>query len=488
MKIAIIGAGVAGAAAVKSIIEEDPSGIISHVDVFEDRVQIGVGSPYQADSKQLLMNSYVGDLGFEWQDSDHYLRWLQVHYPEYAQRDIFSPRPIFGQYIEAYFAPYFEDARIHVLHHRIHRFEVKGKNQYYLKDDQGQDYGPYDSVIMTVGHPPYADHYDLLGQEGYIHHPYPVEQVLSELDPQKRIGIIGSGLTGIDIMRYLQNEYPITIDHPVTFYILDQPFSTPKFERFFEEIVFTLDDEWIEQQLNQSEERVIPLETIFQQFEADMAANGIDWKVLVERYSQGSIGEGLMAIHQQNRRLSILQLYGRKLTAFLPALNMALSTHDRIRFFRDFMGLFEHFRSQTPAESIKFILEGLKEGRIRIVSGMKEVEVEEDGFTVITQKGLRYRAGYLINATGFDQHLDSAAQHDPLIKQMYNEGIIQANPLGGILVDWPTTQVLSQKYGLIPNCYLTGHWIFSTQFGNNNTKLTYKQAQACVKHLLDSHQ
>ncbi|MCR8968918.1 FAD/NAD(P)-binding protein [Facklamia sp. 7083-14-GEN3] len=486
MKVAIIGAGVAGAAAVKTIVEENQQGLISHVDVFEERNQLGVGSPYEPDSKQLLMNSYVGDLGFEWQDSDHYLRWLQDHYPEYAERDIFSPRPIFGEYIQDYFRPYFENEIIHVVNQRIHQLKIKSKQSYYLFDENGKQYGPYDSVIMTVGHPPYADHYNLLGNENYIHHPYPVEQVLSDLDYQKNIGIIGSGLTGIDIMRYLQDHYPITIDHPVTFYILDQPFSTPKFERYAEDLIFNLNAEWIDKQLAQSDNQTIPLETIFHQFEADMEANGVNWKALVERYSQGSIGEGLMAIHQQNRRLSILQLYGRKLTAFLPALNMALSSHDRIRFFKDFMGLFEHFRSQTPAESIEFILQGLRDGRIRIVSGMKDVEVNDQGFTVVTQKGLRYQTGYLVNATGFDQNLDRAAPHDPLINQMYQEGVIQANPLGGILVDWPHTQVLSQKYGLLDHLYLTGHWIFSTQFGNNNTKLTYKQAEACVKHLLDS--
>ena len=486
MKVAIIGAGIAGAAALKTLLTQDQEGIIDQIDVFDYRDQLGVGSPYSKDSKHLLMNSYVGDLGFEWDEPGRYRTWLEKNYPEYAKVDIFSPRPVFGEYLQEYFADYYADERVVTHQVEITQMQVKDKRMYMLSDTEGTSYGPYPSIFMCLGHPPYADYYDLIGKEGYVHDPYPVEQVLGKLSSDQSIGIIGSGLTGIDIMRYLQYEKEISADKPVTFYILNHPFSTPKFERYSGELVFNLDKEWIEK--NKSEKGLLTLEQIVNQFRQDMIDNGVNLDLLVSQYSQGSISEGLLALNQRNPQLSKLQYYGRKLTAFLPDLNMALSGQERVLFFRDFIGQFEHFRSQTPAESIEFILDKIKSQQLRIVSGLKDIIVDnKGGFKIITRPGARYHSDVLINATGFDQNLVTAADHQPLVKQLFADGLIEANPLGGILIEWPNAQVINQHYGVLDHCYLTGHWIFKTQFGNNNTKLTYRQAEACALHFLNTY-
>lgn len=499
MKVAIIGAGISGSSVLRELYHQTQTRSdfnLDQVDMFEPRDQLGPGAPYAEDSHCLLMNSYVGNLSVDSDNPDDFYSWLQDQAPEYADKGAFAPRPLFGDYLRHRFAPYYAWDRVHHIQKRVDgihileegpdrpaRNSLDAPYRYQVQTQDGQVYTGYDGVFLAIGHPPYADHYQLLGQDRYIHDPYPLKDRLKDLDPsQDRIGIIGSGLTGLDIMRYLQEAMNRSFQSPVSFFIRTTPFTTVKFKRSEEDLIFSFHDQWLDQVKERADSHHVPFQRIYDQVQSDLEANGIDWHQLNQKYGQGSVGEALLAMAEEDPSLLRLQNYLGQLTGYLPDLFMAMTVTDRKYFFDQYLAPFEHFRSQMPQESLEDILRWQGEGRLDIISGLTDIRTQSDGFQMVLDTGADVQVDYLVNAAGFENKLDQAAQQDPLIDLLFEREIILPHMLGGIVVSWPTCEVVSARYGLCKHLYLLGHWIFTTQFGNNNTKLCLKkgrEAAAC---------
>ena len=110
----------------------------------------------------------------------------------------------------------------------------------------------YDAVFLAIGHPPYADYYNLEGHPGYVHEPFPVSNLFDHIDPAKdRVGIVGSSLTALDVMEYLQEN--AEWKHPITFYTRHEPFATVK-ETYYEgdDVVYSMDKKCIEANNNEA--------------------------------------------------------------------------------------------------------------------------------------------------------------------------------------------------------------------------------------------
>src|SRR5699024_12485773 len=140
-------------------------------------------------------------------------------------------RPQYGRYLAERFAPHFNHPQ--VIHHSLEVIDIKvlnaktkeemddSKSESYifqLKTTEGWEDTIYDAVFFSIGHPPYADYYDLIDVENYIHNPYPMKEVLGNLTGEEKIGVIGSGATGVDLMRFLMTNYELK--EPLTYFVL----------------------------------------------------------------------------------------------------------------------------------------------------------------------------------------------------------------------------------------------------------------------------
>ena len=97
-----------------------------------------------------------------------------------------------------------------------------GNFVYRIKTEDGWQDGVYDAVFFSVGHPEYNDFYDLKGTENYIHNPYPMKEKLANFDNNQKISVVGSGATGVDLMRFFTSNYEL--EQSLTFYDLKEPF------------------------------------------------------------------------------------------------------------------------------------------------------------------------------------------------------------------------------------------------------------------------
>lgn len=500
MQVAIVGLGLSGTGVLKELLSSDQTSDALTIDIFETQDYLGKGKPYANDAKEILMNSSPKDLSADPDNPLDFVQWVGEHYPEIAKTHQFMPRPIFGHYLKAQMENLLMDPRVTLIESHINRLtpleqetQTVALNQtdkpysYEISTTNGSIYGPYDAVFLCIGHPPYADHYNLLGNKHYIHNPYPVLEKLNTLDQNKEVGIIGSGLSSIDVMRFLQRHYTTPWKHPITFYIRQLPFTVIRKPVFNRESPFSLSSDWIIQKRKEYQGR-LPLDVLLQQIKTDFQAGAIDWLALKAQYGEGTIENIRYSLTHKDEMLERFQGYIDRMKPLLPEINMALSHADKQRLNAHYLADFEHFRNQLAEPAMLDIMKWLDDERIRIVSGLTDITSQADGFELTLGDTTEF-VDYLINTTGFEKNVLKASQQDVFIKQLLDDHLITPGENNQwIQVTWPQSQLFSQTFGVHDHLYLLGFWIFGTQFGNNNVKLSRQSGHRAAKHFLEHFQ
>ena len=104
---------------------------------------------------------------------------------------------------------------------------------------------------------------------------------------------------------------------------------------------------------------------------------------------------------------------------------------------------------------------------------------------MIFENGSSKHVDILVNAAGFESQLLPATEQDIFIKNMVDRDLFTPAIDGGVLVTWPHAQVTSQRYATHDNLFLTGRWIMTTQYGNNNAQMSFAFGQQVAKQFLD---
>lgn len=474
MRVAVVGGGISGFTIIRKLLSHPNFNNDLTIDLFEKDANFVVGAPYGKDTKEAIMNEHAQDLSIFPESPDDFLVWLSENHVEYANNDAFVPREFYGDYLFERLSYLMDSEKVNIHESAIVDCEIDSERDIYrLQADDGQWHEAYQAVFFTIGHPPYADYYHLEGTPQYINSPVPIDETLAHLQPDQSIGIIGTGLTALDVVKYLLKQHNWT--HPIRLYTDgNTPFKTVKFSRYQGEIQQSFSDEWIDSHRNQ--DGFISLEVMVETFLNDLKANDIDIQRLLELYGTGSISEIRSAIAHPDISLGKLRRYIVMMTIYLPDLYNTLTPLDRDLYKQKYERVFNHFRSQIPVESLAFILENLDQGRLEIVTRLKSIITEDDSYQLETENGESYHADYLINCTGFQFDIQKALAFDPLIKNLYQRDMLTPYYRGGAMVTWPDCQVVASR-GLMPNMYLLGHWISKIHYGNNNIHLCIKQAE-----------
>lgn len=498
MKIAIVGAGVAGSSVLRTLIDQGPLDQIQAIDVYEYRKETSKGLPYEDDDDALWLNSSADRVSCDPAKPMDFVDWLKDQGVKDEVIQGLVPRPLYGQYLHECFASYFAHDLVTVIQDRVVDFQAVDEAGLGIKADGRQNFSyalktashdqwveGYGAVFFAVGHPPYADYYDLGGYDQFIRQVYPARQQLSALDDYQSIGIIGSGATSFDLLRYLDRHYASKA--PWTLYIRTTPFTPTEVVLDGEPHLPSVDEDWMDRH-RQPGTFNISLADLYQQVLEDFEGWGVDWKQVCRQHTLGDLSENIRQYFHPPRQLGIVQEYFSYLTPYLPDLYQALSQEDRDAYDRDQRPYVEHFRHVVPRPVMGMILDWLKEDKLRIVPGLSDIQWNEEktAFDIYINGRVHESSEVLINATGFDLRLNQAAQQDELMGHLYDKHYITpAFKSGeGVSVTWPETQVVSQRFGLLPQVYFMGHFIFPTQYANNNAQLNMKQGRRSAEHLI----
>lgn len=495
MKVAIVGLGVAGTSTLMELVKKGNWGVEHQIDVYDPRERSGAGQAYLEDDDVVIINTYPGSLSIREGQSDDFTHWLEAKYPGEDFTHAYVSRNEYGKYLNSVAEEYL--ATDGVEYHQVAVEDLRivdAEGVHYLNSDQGRQYYQlktngkwtenYAAVFLAIGHPPYQDAYNLRGIDDYIHNPFPVKEKLSRFKKHQRIAVIGTGLTSLDITRYLTKTYG-SFDHTVLFFNRKNGYSTVNLKALTDPVQHTLTAEWRADQL-EKHNGIIPFEKIKKQILKDMDRLDINIQRLYEKYGKGTLNQIKMAIESQDLELSRLENYISAGLADMGDLLNMMSASDHAYFIENYYDIVNHFYAQMPEPSLQLVLNLVEEGKIRIINGMIAVDVQEDGHFVVHAEGGTYEVDVLINATGYDQNLISASQQDPFIKNLYERRILTSGDQKRVQVSWPLTQPISILYGVLDHVHLLGSWIQDTQYPLNSAGLNMKQGRRVANHFLDN--
>lgn len=489
MKAAIIGGGVAGSTVLKGLLEHHALQPEDQITVFEPRPVLGAGMPYAPDDTTLMLNSSPDTLSADRTDLTHFERWLAKNRPEATNFEGLVPRAVYGEYLNAYFQPYFNHPQVTVVDEYAENIEVieTGKDAPLLykvaTKENGWGETVYDALFFAVGHAPYKDPYHLQGHSRFIADPYPVSEKLNRIEPDAKVGIIGSGATGIDLMRTLMQTKDLT--HPVTFYVQQKAFHMVHIPLKREQLTFSFSPEWIQRQQEDHNGR-IPLQQILKQMATDFEKEAIDAWAVYEKYRTQKLKDYAKALDTWDQELAYVQRYVQLMIPYMAQLYNALPEMDKLQYEREYQSVLEFFKSMVPAKTVQWMFDLVEAGRLRIVTQLTEVLPQQNGqsFQVVAEE--TEEADWLINATGFDKALSHGIQEQPLIRNLYQQGLILPAKNGrDILVDWPQTRVVSERFGAMDNAFFLGNWIYSTHYANNSAENVMNHARYLAEWFME---
>jgi len=499
MRIAIIGFGIAGASVLIQLSKQyqfNPD--TDRVDIYEDRSRLGAGMPYAEDDDAIVINSFPKSLSLNDDDPEDFIQWMHAHYPDFDVANEFAPRTVYGAYVNDRVTPYLEQDYVRLIPTKVADFQVVnaqgqaiyhrplGKNadplQYQIFSEALGWSKNYDAVFFAIGHPPYKDPYKLEGSGNYIQNPYPFKQKLAEVDIYKHVGIVGSGLTTIDLINYFV-KHNLLRDRTLNIYFRHQPFRAVIQPETTEKLYHAIDEAWI------SEQRIrhngsVPLSVVIDQVKKDLLANGIDYHHVWETFNTGSVETVTKSIRQDDEDYRRFQGFFRSFYPIQNRLMGVLSQADKNYYIKDMSAVMQMIYLQVPKQSIEMILGLLKSGQLKFINGLSAIAAQADGDYKVVANGIRHQADILINATGFDGRLSHVQKSNVLLGNLYRRNLIIADQADNILATYPSAQPLNPNFHVLDRVYFLGYWISSTQGSNTSVALTKSQARVAVADLI----
>lgn len=470
-RIAIVGLGVTGISVLKEMAKHAYYQKFEIV-LFNEPKTLGTGVPYQDDSELLLINQTADTMSLEEDDKYDFVKWVQENKNSAADSKDFVPRKWYGAYLTEKLTKALEILKPTIVEENVETIRILEDETFLVKTATQQEI--FSKVHLCMGQLPYQDPYDLKEHPHFIHHPYPVEEKLRQFPAGSRIGVIGTGLTAIDLMRFLGNQNK---NFELGFFVRKAQFSLYRGLESNKELKYlTLENLEKEKKVHAG---FVPFTKMMEWFYLECADKGIDFDDLNNRFGKGSKDQ-LNEQLREDTDLGVLQGMIHKLDFYLADFMNALTEEDRELFYTNYEPLFRHFRTPMPRVSLERLMDAWNTGKINVWEKMEAVEKMDEGFKVQLADA-EIEVDYLINATGQNQMLMKSALPSGLLGQLINERILQPEAFGGVQVLWPSAEAVSQRYGVLDNLYVHGQLVIGLQYGNN-AHLLMKQARKVVRH------
>lgn len=197
--VAIVGGGVSGALTalhLRRSVADAP------IVILEPRPELGLGLAYSTPSLRHLLNVPAGKISALPEDPEHFLRWLREHFDATATAATFAPRAIFGRYIQSLF----QEAR-DIEHRQTSVVDMQLlESGVALTLEDGDVLAANYAVLATGNFDPAAlegvD--DAAVERGLYCHNAWSEATYAGLPPEAPVLLVGTGLTGVDVVLRLR--------------------------------------------------------------------------------------------------------------------------------------------------------------------------------------------------------------------------------------------------------------------------------------------
>lgn len=478
MKIGIIGFGAAGISVLRELVRQKEKLQDHTILVFSNEKLFATGLPYQEDDEVLVLNQFAETMSMYPEDTLHFVNWVKKNKSVADPLGKHLPRAWYGQYLKELANILLEKSQAVVIKQEVTSIRVTEEGRYLVKTDELEK--TCDIIHLATGHLAYQDPYELNGIENYIHHPYPVISKLKNISEKKHVGILGTGLTAVDLMLYLKK---ITPHITISFVSPDGKFGSVRgIEENKDLEYFTKENIKAEKEKNQG---LISLLTIKEWFVKEAEYQGIDSSVYWRKFGQGAVDD-LRFDLKHLQEIGDFQSIIHSMTTVYSDIWNAMSEEDRQNFLNHFSEDFTRFRSPLPSKTIEQLLKYIDNSSVSIYSGISSVRKNNTKFEINFDSRDGICVDYLLNGTGQTKDLeDTREAQSRLIQQLINEHILQAYTYGGVQILYSSMSVLSQRYGLLKNFKVYGQLVSGIDYFNNTVELISKSAVRGVESTLE---
>lgn len=475
MKVAIIGMGVAGISVLREWTKKQQETPTIQVTVFGGTETFGTGQAFQQDAPDLLMNLPAISSSMIPEKESDFADWMRDHYGETSPAEKFYARAQYGEYMNERMNEWLIQSNATVVREKVETIRPLENGQYRLTWKMHEEV--FDVVHLCIGNLPYQDPYDLHNHPHAIQNPFPMKKSISKLPHGATVGVLGTGLTAIDVFRYTFAYRP---DLNVVFFSRSGSFKTiisdaPSFDNQY------LTKENIER-YQKEHNGTIPLKTYLEWFTKELEHHQVSWQEVCQKHTFGSKRSFEQQL-QDPYEIGIIQKVMKNITFIHTDLWMALTEADKHLFMKKYYKTWDKLRAPFPPETGENVLYAWKTNQIQVYDHLEDIKKNEQSFRCIMKKAENIEVDYVVNATGNDLFVSHETKERALLQQLLNERILQAEAFGGVQVTVPHLSVISQKHGVMKNFKVHGQLIAGIQFGNSSVRIISESARTAVNHI-----
>lgn len=469
MKIAIIGAGMAGINVIRYYCENKKDTDFELL-VFDREDYAGKGMPFIEDDEALLLNQRQNRMSLDG-GFNGYIEWLEKNDPKGINRE-FTSRLQFGKYALDTFNHYIANEKVKYYSELVESI-VKQEEKFIIKTKK--DSYLVDGVHLCIGQLPQKDYYNLKEYNNFIPNPYPLIDKKEKLLQGKKIGIIGTGLSAVDIIVFLYkynfNGKIKAISRNGVLPIVrgtNVKVLTPNTDR---EVIN--DKPQLKRILDALEQDAKNYKLSFEKYEIlKEPTTSKTYKFQLEHLEELGTLQNIVSNNRYN----------------YPDVWEKLSLEDRKKFMKEYKGLYLMWQSPMPKQSVEKLIELMDKNILKTYSGVEDIYYKEDTF-VVKLKDKNTNADIMINATGASADLENLAYENDtyrLLKKLYEARLVDDEELGGIKIKYPTFSIITQKYGEMKNFKAHGEIVIGDHFVNNGISLISDKVDEAVDHMIET--
>ena len=448
--ITVVGGGFAGTALALQL-RQQPTLAGAEIHLVEPRAEAGPGLAYSARRPEYLLNVRAGGLSLYPTAPGHFAEWL-ARQPENALGvPEFAPRATYGRYLREELAPALATANQHGVHWHCTSAVAapllpNGRRAVQLADGRRIE---SDTVVLALGNfpppPPCGPDHRYLHHPGYHADPWASGNI-RRIGPDEDVLLIGSGLTAVDVLLALRHDghrAPIAVVARHGRWPNAHGPATATYPNFYPELAAVT--------------TVTGVLAIFKQHLRDAAAQGIDWRPVLDalRPDLGRIWAAWPLVEQR-------------------------------RFLRHLAGLWAVARHRSPPQNARAVAELTAAGLVRLHIGTVR-EILPDGARLLVrvrppgEPNAWHTADHVISCAG--PLLDYGRMADPLVQSLREAGHLTPDPLHlGLLTD-AHGAVLAADGRVAPGLFTLGPSRRPAYFESTAVPELRQQAAALAAHL-----
>ncbi len=472
------------------------------IHLFEPQAEPGPGGAYQDDLRSNLLNIPAGNMSARADrrlDFVDWLReqdagWLAAYGVETIDPADFLPRPLFGAYMRAVYGRCRAlaqrlDATLAHVPCRVGRVAPQPDGRTRVEPEHGAPLLARHAVLCN-GNLPSQAFPALENAPGYFNSPYPVSALAAGIDPDASVCIVGTSLSAVDAVAALQqagHHGPILCaSRNGRLPSVRSPHNRAPdaLRRLSRDGVPTL---------AARHGGALSMAVIWQALRDEVLAlkGSLDEDDIL-----GLDGDAQAALDEEIRRSAAA---ARPWQAVAAATNAAVDEiwrlmpdSERSRFQSQWRSLWMARRATFPMRNALKLQVLFKTGQLTVLAGFTDCVHDAASGTFRTRlrtaDGLvEHSSRCLINATSFS--VDAARTADPLVSGLLREGHAQADPHGGLALDYGTGCLKDGRghvqAGVSVLGSLAGGTYFWTTSMDVNARLARDQAGRIAASLID---